>query len=479
MGAIQTNFKPPRSQLHNRNSSRLDIRPSDGIKGKFTDSNEKTVQVRIYDISVTGAGLLFEKGSEKEAFVGRILTLSLEIPGQSDFEVKATIRWTNAGSNEWIKVGVEFDRTELIAESVATFNFFKVPDFTPIVGALYKPYLFYERSPIKVEEISKDLWQVRIYDPEILAIPGIQYEVYLNSTTGNRKPIIISVIGVTEIQKDSVLVKIRPLSIPKEISEWLAQQLIFGSNISPEALRGLGFGIKNLANGLKFRYIKSQEEYEEVLQLRLKAYSLAGKVSSKKHPKDMIAPLDSISRIIGAYHGGKIVGSVAVSFPNSEEVVLDTERPFRNGYPKKMPSKLQIIEVARLCTDPDYRRGDLMVRILEHIYKALQCGNRKVVVTSTDAKLWPLYKSIGFKKTGMSYDHPYLEGIKHYVITQSSAQADAAKQINPLAWNYAWRDMSKFLNENGTIQRSFGTKIKVSMLSWIGRRLKINLKSKY
>lgn len=472
-------LKPFKSKNQMRTAARLDIRPSDGMKASFSGASGYSIPAKIYDVSLTGAGLAIDKSFSQEIKIGQSISLSFQVPHQHGLNIIAKIKWVADKAVGSIKFGIEFDGSGLRAKPLDSSSALVIPDFAPIVGAVYKPYLFYERSPIKIETISKDIWNVRIFDHELLALPGIRYEAFLNSTTGTRAPILLAVTGVIEISTDSVLLAMNPVTVPKEISEWLAQQLVFGSNITPEKLRSLGFNIRNLANGLKFRYIKTQEEYEEVLQLRFRAYSLAGKVLSNKTAFDMVAPLDSISRVIGVYHAGKIVGSVAVSFPPDDEVILDTEKPFANGYPKPMPPKTEMIEVARLCTDPEYRRGDLMVRILEHIYKALQCGNRKIVITSTDDKLWPLYKSIGFKKTGMSYDHPYLAGIKHHVITQSTDQADLAKQINPLAWNYAWRDMSGFLTENGTIKRGLSTKVKIRMLEWLGRLLKINLKSKY
>ena len=468
-------FKVPK-QL--RTASRLDLRPGDGLRAQIIIENQ-LVQARLFDISPTGAGIIADNKNLESMHEGSEINLVISTPEQENLEIKAYLKWKTDFGDQQMKLGIQFHLQgpdELLWRRSASVE---VPEYTPLTGVIYKPYLFYERAPLRIEKISEKIWRVRIYDSEILAVPGVRYELNLSSTVKSTAPIVVKLICLVEVDQGSILVDVEPQEVPAEISEWMAQQLIFGADMTPATLREIGFDIKNLANGLKFRYIKNQEDYEEILKLRFKAYALAGKVADGKTFQDMIAPLDPVSRIIAAYHGDKIVGSVAVAFPSTDDTILDTERPFKNGYPKKVPPKTQMVEVARLCTDPDYRRGDLMVRILEHIYKALRCGNRMTVITSTDDKLWPLYKSIGFKKTGMSYDHPYLAGIRHHVITQAAPQADQASGINPLAWNYAWRDMSQFLENNQIIKRSFLTRTKIRAFEFVGRVLKINIKKKY
>ena len=472
-------FKPLRALKQLRTASRLDLRPGDGLRAKVDLGEGLIVEARLFDISPTGAGIIVPLECVDRMNLGTNIELVISTPEQGNLRIVSTLKWkAEYGENQY-KFGIQFhlpEPDELIWRRGTTVD---VPEYTPLTGVIYKPYLFYERAPLRIEKISEKIWRVRIYDSEILAVPGLRYEINLSSTVDSSAPIVVKLMYLVEVGIGSILVDVVPESIPPEISEWMAQQLIFGADLTPATLREIGFDIKNLANGLKFRYIKSQEDYEAVLDLRFKAYKLAGKVTDGKTVKDMVAPLDPISRIIAAYHGDKIVGSVAVAFPKSEDTILDTERPFKNGYPRKVPPKTQMVEVARLCTDPEYRRGDLMVRILEHIYKALRCGNRAIVITSTDDKLWPLYKSIGFKKTGMSYDHPYLAGIRHHVITQAAPQADHAQGINPLAWNYAWRDMSKFLENNQVINRRLHTRAKIFVFELVGRALKINIKRKY
>lgn len=461
-----------------RNSLRTELRPGDGLKAVVL-VGEQRIPLKVFDVSPIGAGFIVQSEFANQISEGKLYKFELMTTKQQDMWVRARIRWKGQLRDNFVKFGVEFqirpgpDVVWPLTDSI------EVVESAPILGVMYKPYLFYERAALRFERFSQHMWQIRIFDTEILAIPGVQFEIYMNTTGPNADPIIVEFAIVDSVSKDSVLVNIFPRVVPPAVREWIAQQLVFGSDCAPETMRKIGFEISGFANGLKFRYVKTQEDYEQVLKLRYKAYAGAGKVLPGKTHLDMAAPLDPISRIIAAYAGEKIVATVAIAYPDSEEIVLDTERPFVNGYPKAVPPKTDSIEVARLCTDPEYRRGDLLVRMLEHSYRAMRCGNRKHVITSTDDKLWPLYRKIGFRKTGMVYNHPYLAGLRHHVITISYDQVDLANRVNPLAWNYAWRDMSFHLEDTGLIRRSGLSKLKVLVLSYLGRVLGINVKKKY
>lgn len=471
-------FKRRKVETDQRLADRTELRPGDGLKAKIL-IDSKLVDARVFDISPTGTGLVIRREHESKLVIGSLLKIEFITAQQGDLWVKGRIKWKCDFKADSMKIGIEFQIRPGPDVVWPLDETFEVSEAVPILGAMYKPYLFYERTLVRVEVLSKNMWQIRVFDTEILAIPGIQFEIFISSTTGSDEPIVVEFAIVDSVYKGSALINVFPRKVPAQIEEWIAQQLVFGSGCTPEILRKVGFKVRNLANGLRFRHVRTQEEYEEVLKLRYLAYAGAGKILPGKTFADMVAPLDPISRIIAAYHGDKIIATVAVAFPESEETMLESESLFVNGYTRKIPPKRDLIEVSRLCTDPAYRQGDILIRIMEHVYKAMRCGSRQYVVTSTDDKLWPLYKKIGFRKMGMSYEHPYLAGVRHHMITQSADQADRAHRINPLAWNYSWRDMSSHLEGIGAIKRTGFARFKVLFLSWLGRLLRINLKKKY
>ena len=453
---------------------RLDLRPSDGIKGVFR-GNGQEYDCQIRDISPGGLCLVFPNSSAPELKANETYAVEVVSLQKDRFTLAITTRWIAKLGETHTRCGCTINHPPTIVALEP--DALKIPDYYPITGSIYKPYMYYERAPMKVISIGRDLWEIRIYDTEIFVFVGAQLEIYLNTSVSAQKPVKMEIQKLVSVDSEGVNLLVKPQTFNKKLQNWLAKFLIFNLNVSPINARDYNIQFKSLADGFRFRYVKSREDYEAVLQLRFNAYKAAGKVPDGKTHLDMQAPLDSYSRILAVYHGEKIIGSVAISFPENE-LTLDTERAFPNGYPNSIPPKNQLIEIARLCTDVEYRKTDLLVRIFEYTYKTLHCGDRKYILTSTDNKLWPLYKKLGFRKTGMSYAHPFLAGLNHDIIVGKVATPDSAESINPLAWNYLWRDMGRFLETSGSVQRSGLSWVRVRLYELIGFVLRINRKEK-
>jgi hypothetical protein len=461
-----------------RQQARVELRPSDGLKAFLKISEKIKIQTAIFDVSPKGLCLFIPSTESIILKVDVVVDLEVKANDGKAYPVTGRICWKADFQGKGWRYGVEIVRKPFLRHP--TNHSFLLPEYFPLTGATYKPYLFYERAVFRVLDVSQNFWTIKIFDSEILAFEGVEIDFYLNNSIGFNGPIRARIISLVETdEENAVTIYVYVGEIPQVLQEWIGQQLIFNCNISPEYVRALGFKVKSVSNGFKFRFVKTRTEYEDVLKLRFDAYREAGKVGDDKTFHDMAAPLDYLSRIIAVYHGDRIVGSVAISFPSDDNLILDTERAFKNGYPKKIPPKTQIIEISRLCTQMEYRKTDLLNRIFEYTYKSLNCGDRDYIITSTDAKLWPLYKKLGFKKTGMKYAHPYLSGIEHDVILGTRKTPDQAMGISPLAWNYLWRDMNEFLEEKGHLKLSPLQKIFVKMNRRLGRVLKINIKKRY
>lgn len=458
-----------------RTQPRMDLRPSDGLSGTIIRGDQR-VAAQLFDISIRGVCLLVKNSDKEGIVIGDPLRIEVKAPDQKVYNVEGIVRWSAPFADSGTRYGVEIPWKGVQDKITGDVT---IPEFLPLVGVIYKPYLFYERANFRLLNLSNGFWLIKVYDTEIFAFEGTELDLYFQNSLGLKQGVKVRVVRIAEIEAESVTIYVNVVSLDEETSEWMGQQLVFNCNLSPEKARSIGFTIKSVSNGFRFRFVKTKSEYEDVLGLRLRAYREAGKVGEDKKKEEMAAPLDHLSRIIAVYHGDQIVGSVAISFPNSDDMFLDTEKAFAGGYPKQVPPKTKLIEIARLCTHSDYRQTDLLNRIFEYTYKTLHCGDRDFILTSTDHKLWPLYKKLGFKKTGMSYPHPYLSGIEHFIILGTRETPDSIKGISPLVWNYLWRDMNAYLTERGELRPSWGMRVWVGINVAIGKLLKINLKKRY
>src|SRR6185437_13119918 len=137
------------------------------------------------------------------------------------------------------------------------------------------------------------------------------------------------------------------------------------------------------------------------------------------------------------------------------------------------------IEISRLCTHPSYRRGDLLARIFAHVYRLLATSGREFIVTSTEEKLWPFYKRIGFKKTGLKYLHPTLSNLEHEVILVHVSAGTVSKGISAFVWGHLYGEMTASLMAQKLIRPSWFNRIKLAIYLQIGRIFKITQSKKY
>ncbi len=463
-----------------RLSDRLDIRKSDGIKS-FVNVNEiEKVQVEIFNISPFGCSVRLPLGISLS--LGQTVNFEIHFPDFQQVIYVSTVLWKKdiGGS---LRVGFEFNNQISPLASIAPLNREEfpvvIPDYFKVSLTLYKPYLFFERSLISVIEFSSQIWLCELYDTELILFKGQIINVWLLNYEDEKSSIYGEVIEVHKVGTKRILIQMKINKVSSKVTNWLAHQLVLNCNFSPLIVRKLGFETKEFSNGFRFRFVKTTSEYESVLKLRFKSYLDAGKIDSSKSWTDMKAPLDHLSRILIAFHGEKLVASVSISYPDSEDCVLDTEKVYPNGYPVKVPDKRKIVEISRLCTDSEYRRTDLLNRVFEYTYKSVLCGDRDFILTSTDVKLWTLYKKLGFKKTGMSYPHPYLSGIEHFIIIGKRSQPDYGADISPLAWNYLWREMNDYMIDRQILKHSLIEYVNILFYKFIGKILKIQRKKFY
>ncbi|MFH2064106.1 MAG: GNAT family N-acetyltransferase [Pseudomonadota bacterium] len=266
--------------------------------------------------------------------------------------------------------------------------------------------------------------------------------------------------------------------IPDKTKEAIVRHLFQLHDWKPQEIRDMGFAFKGYRPLIKFRSLRTHNEYLEVLKLRRQAYVSANKIDPKSTDTDLASELDRKSRILVAYHHERLVGAVSLLFPDHEEMILDTERTFENGYPAKLPSKTKMIEIARLCITPDYRATDILRGMFEHIYRILITSGRDYVLSSTDDHMWTLYKQMGFKKVGISYNHPVLKGIEHHIMILNKNSALFGEGISPFVWNKLYRDMTAYLMAIGAVRLNVYQRARINLNKFLFAILCYSLKLK-
>lgn len=451
-----------------RLGKRVDIRTSDGISAKILLDNNQTIDVRVWNLNMSGACL--------------IVPDALPFAVHDSVRIRFMFSWgeTVAGDYEvcWIaqtphgkKIGLKASRKEVVPVNFAgEGRLLSISSSYPITGYLYKPFHYQERSIFRLNSVTTQHAIIDVLDDENLYFEQQKIELLI-SLAARSERIKGRIQRVMHVTRDSVKLLVEIQELSSGLQDDLVNHLILDPNLDLEKIRKAGFRVRAVADSFRFRFVKTQEEYEQVLRLRLDAYSAAGKTGSGASPETMVAPLDHISRILIALHGGKVIASVAMAFPENEQMVLDTERALPKGYEGKVPPKREMIEIARLCTNQKYRRGDVLLRMFEHIYKVFATSDRKYLISSTDKNLWPIYRNLGFKKIGLKYAHPFLAGLEHDVIMIDLSVPVTGRSIGFLRWRYLYSRMTDFVESRRPLERRGVGKLRFRLFSFAVKTL--------
>jgi len=446
--------RPVEAESEQRFLSRIPVRKNEGINANiYIQNSAAPLKLRVIDVSSTGIGLeaeeplafSFQKGSHAD----------LELAYRTNqYILPCTISYLEKRSDGKTKIG--FQRTDINKP---------ISSFKPLFKATtHHPLYYNEVVLLKVMRISTEKAIIECEDPEFIAFPFMPISFHLNLSRNKKKNQIIGHVTKIHVPEPGKTVfEVKVSSMPSGTKKIIANQLFQRHGWEPKDIRNNGFYHKGFRPLIKYRSVNTEEEYLDVLKLRKHAYASVDKVCKDCPCQDLASDLDQKSRILTAYHHDQLIGTVGIMFPDNESLVLDTEKTFENGYPIKLPPKTNMIEIARLCIREEYRSTDIMFGLFEHVYRVLITSERDYIITSTDEHMWPLYKRIGFLKTGMTYAHPLLNGLKHDIIIVHRSRGLHSRGVSIFVWGRLYKDMTEHLLLTGAVSFNFYEKCRFNI----------------
>jgi predicted GNAT family N-acyltransferase len=215
-----------------------------------------------------------------------------------------------------------------------------------------------------------------------------------------------------------------------KLVEVAGQYLLQSCGRSPAELRREGFAFSSVAAALEFSLAEASE-YRKVLRLRHQAYSLAGKVDARVPVESLGDAFDDRARIVVARHGQRIVGSMRLIYHGDDD---RSEHEQFVELPQTLPPKGQMVEITRVCTDPDYRGSDLLPMLFVQAALAVLESGRRWIFGSATPKLLGLYERVGCVNTGVTYKHADLGGEEHFIFACDLPCAISGQNVNPVVW---------------------------------------------
>lgn len=222
------------------------------------------------------------------------------------------------------------------------------------------------------------------------------------------------------------------------ISQYLAQ---FGDESVIRSMRDSGIISSALSRALEFGFVRSANDYREVLELRRCAYAAEGKIPPGTSRDEMSDIFDSRSRIVICKLRGRVVASARLTFHEQNDLMEHEEFV---TWSSDLPRRDESVEVTRACTHPDYRGARLFFPLLGFIVTTALQAKRNWVITSSTSELVELYERIGMIRLNTTYVNPMLNNAKHYLLIGSATDAVLGRSVGPIVWNLVWRGAAEF-----------------------------------
>jgi hypothetical protein len=449
------------------------------------------VSVKLWDYSNDGFGLLYSSNTGHSSFAvaGERVDLKLDFfrkaHSRREKGILIPCRIENAGRLEkGLRIGLrrldmasanDEPESERIGDPIGWIPAgYLCDEVRPLSAKIRNPLLYNEWGEAKLRGVGpKTAFLFESSDPGLLIILGAETTIELEVPMDSKGTFSGTVTSMRLGPGRIVLFEVKKCDISFDLSNAVGEHYVQAEIGKPSRMAELGIRMKRFKDQFRFRFISTREEYRSILGLRHSAYAGAGKVDREATVDSHEDELDSRSRLLAAFHGDTIIASVALTF-GTQGIPLRSETCFpENKYPVPIPAKDKLLEIRGLCTDQDYRGGDLIQGLFEHIARCVLFSDREWLITFATTELWPLYRRIGFRKTGASVEIHHLGGLTHHLIIVHRNTILAGYGMTPLAWNYFFGQMVTDLFSKGTLTLSRRIKSRIafySLFSGITRR---------
>jgi len=239
-----------------------------------------------------------------------------------------------------------------------------------------------------------------------------------------------------------------------EISSVLLQH----TQLTPKVLSELGLSCRQIKGYLDYSFVKTQEEYQQVLMLRRQTYSEVNKMEVDRPLDKLKYFFDDYSDILIVRHGNNIIGSAAIIYGDGKEKPFEVQKLMLEDNHQFEANELEfndsMIEVAALCVLKDYRKTDVVHGVFENLCYEMMKHKKEYIIASSDEILAKTYKAIGFSETGQSFVQPKYNNLHMKVLIVSKNAALKSKNVKFLHWWPIWGEIVRHMKEKSIVKIS-------------------------
>lgn len=159
----------------------------------------------------------------------------------------------------------------------------------------------------------------------------------------------------------------------------------------------------------------TDEDFQNVCKIRKRAYTGRAKEPIDEHLSAFLDHYDERSKIVMAFENEQIIGSFRVVYSRTNQK-LEIEDYLTK--PADIPPNSKILELSRLCIDPDYKnRSQLLFGMLKWFLITLLEDNRDIYLATAPQDLVNVYRSVGFEITNVTHKRDEIVGGETMLLT--------------------------------------------------------------
>lgn len=331
----------------------------------------------------------------------------------------------------------------------------------------FNDYIFY-----RVVDFSSNGMQILTSLRNKTLIKGMTLEGNISLPMVGQILVFFKIVSARTIEingKESLSLGCEFLDLNKNVSGAIGQYILqFSEKAEIIELKKSGLNIQSAAKSMTFGFVKTKEDYEEVLKLRFNAYKNAGKMKEIKNFHETSDIYDSRARIITASYNGALVGSVRLMFHGSDD---EMEHEQFVKFPDNFPSKYEIVEVTRVCTDANFRSSDLFLALMKQMALLIVQSKRRYMLGSATEKLIPIYERLGFERTGIKYTHVDLGDEEHEILLADIPLLISGSGVSFKTWLKTYSDVADFLDDVHGVEFDPSMNLRIKLYKAFGKFL--------
>lgn len=336
-------------------------------------------------------------------------------------------------------------------------------EFMP-TGIAPNPVRFNDFIHFRVVDVSRGGMQVWTSLRNKYLIPGMVLDSVISFPMCAQLGVKLKVMHAritSKEGKDYLALGTQMVSPDRRVLDAIGQYVFqFGPKTSVKELREHGFKLRDVSQGVEYGYVRTEQEYLEVLKLRRLAYASAGKMSPDTPLEEVADLYDSRARILIARYRGEIVATIRLMFHNPED---SFEHETHLKLPEGLPRKDEMVEVTRAAVHPDFRQCDLLYGLISRLIITMTQAKRRWLLSSADDHMIGLYQKLGAKLLNVRYKHQLLGNLDHELFLIDVYGAISGAGVNVFVWNAYLANVTAYVQDQEFVQFMPMVNLRMSM----------------